>query len=113
MAVWESIVKQNGIVMTVLKNVSRFEYKMRSQIINANDSVRSNFVEGYYSGYIKEYIRFLKYSRRSGEELHERVKSLYELELIEEELFQQFETRNRKTNYLIDRTRQSLELKDD
>jgi len=111
MVVWGNIQEQNKLVFEILRNVSKYEYKMRSQIINANDLIGSNFVEGYYSGYLKEYIRFLKYSRRSCGELLDRVTTLYELEMINEDKFAEFVDLNKRTGYLIDRTRQSLEAK--
>lgn len=109
MAVYESICKLNEIVQRILQCIPKTEFKMRSQIINANDSIASNFVEGYYSGYINEYIRFLTYSRRSGAELHERIKRVHQMKYIGENIYNEFEDRCIKTMYLIDRTRQGLE----
>ena len=74
MIVWQSIDELDVMVQEILTKVPRNEYKMRSQIDNTSASVGANFVEGYYSGFLPEYIRFLTYSRRSLGELQERVR---------------------------------------
>ncbi|MFH0779598.1 MAG: four helix bundle protein [Parcubacteria group bacterium] len=109
MIVYQSICELSKIVQDILMCIPKTEYKMRSQIINANDSIASNFVEGYYSGYINEYLRFLTYSRRSGAELYERIKRVRQMKYIGENIYNLFEDRILKTMYLIDRTRQGLE----
>lgn len=109
MEVWKSIEQLNEIVNEVLSCIPETEFKTRSQIINANDSIGSNFVEGYYAGYTKEYIRFLTYSRRSAGELHTRIELVWKRGMIGDILFNKFNDRSIKTMYLIDRTRQGLE----
>ncbi len=74
MVVWQSIDKLDMIVQKILKSIPGNEYRLRSQIDSASDSIGANFVEGYYSGFLPEYIRFLTYSRRSLAELQERVR---------------------------------------
>jgi len=63
--VWQNMDRLDVIVQKILKRIPRFETKMRSQIDNASDSIGANFVEGYYSGSIREYLKFLRYSKRS------------------------------------------------
>jgi len=111
MVVWESIEKLAVIMIDVLSCIDEHEFKTRSQIINAHDSISSNFVEGYYSGYDKEFIRFLKYSRRSAAELFDRVSGQFQRKVIGESLYERFEERCVKTMYLLDRTKQWLENK--
>ncbi|MFH0988011.1 MAG: four helix bundle protein [Parcubacteria group bacterium] len=108
MALWESIEKLNDIIRDVLSCIPETSFKERSQIINACDSISSNFVEGYYAGYINEYIRFLTYGRRSAAELCDRVKRVYERKEIGANLFEKFEERCYKTMFLIDRTMKGL-----
>jgi len=109
MIVWKSNEELGELVRDVLSRIPEQEYKMRSQIDNAYNSIGSNFVEGYYAGYVGEFIRFLRYGRRSGAELYERVKQAHQKKIIGDRLFERFEDRSQKTNYLIDRTRQGLE----
>ncbi len=112
MIVWQSIDELDIIVQEILKSVPKNEFKLKSQIDNASDSIGSNFVEGYYSGYIAEYIRFLRMSKRSNGELQERVRRAKRKGYIRnEDLYNKFEDRAIKTMYLLDRTIQSLEKK--
>ena len=76
MIVWQSIDQLDTLVQKIVKKIPKCEFKMRSQINNASDSIGANFVEGYYSAFLPEYLRFLSYSRRSLGELQERVRRL-------------------------------------
>ena len=126
MIVWQSIDELDILVQDILCNVPRNEFKMRSQIDNASASVGANFVEGYYSGFLPEYIRFLTYSRRSLGELQERVRRVLRKGYINErhllptdltapvffELkYSEFDERACKTMYLLNRLIYSLEEK--
>jgi four helix bundle protein len=111
MIVWQSIDQLDIIVQEILPLLPQHEVKMRSQIDNASDSIGSNFVEGYYSGSLGEYIRFLFYSKRSCAEVHERVRRLLRKRLLAEELYNKFEERLCKTMYLLDKTIISLKRK--
>ncbi|MBU0597207.1 four helix bundle protein [Patescibacteria group bacterium] len=111
MIVWQEIDKLDTIVQDILKYIPRGEYKTRSQIDTASDSIGSNFVEGYYSGSLGEYIRFLRYSKRSNGELHERVRRIFRKKYIDQKIFDKFEDNCIRVMYLIDRTIQSLENK--
>ena len=111
MVVWQSIEQLDDIVQDILMCIPKNKYKIYNQLESSNDSVASNFVEGYYSGYLDEYIKFLKYSRRSGAEVYTRGRRVYKHKYFGDNLYKKFEERCVKTMYLIDRTRQSLEKK--
>ncbi|MBN2621554.1 four helix bundle protein [candidate division WOR-3 bacterium] len=111
MIVWQNMDKLDIIVQKILKKIPRFEVKMRSQIDNASDSVGANFVEGYYSGSIPEYLKFLRYSKRSLGELRERVRRVSRKGYILDGLYEEFTDLAIKTMYLIDRLRRSSENK--
>jgi four helix bundle protein len=111
MIVWHSIDELDIIVQDILCNVPRNEFKMRSQIDNASASVGANFVEGYYGGFLPEYIRFLTYSRRSLGELQERVRRVLRKGYINELKYSEFDERACKTMYLLNRLIYSLEKK--
>lgn len=74
MVVWQNADRLDILVQKFLRKIPRYEFKLRSQIDGASDSIGANFVEGYYSGSLGEYLRFLRYSKRSLGELHERVR---------------------------------------
>ena len=111
MIVWQSIDQLDTVVQEILGKVPRNEFKMRSQIDNASASVGANFVEGYYSGFLPEYIRFLTYSRRSLGELQERVRRVLRRGYIAEEQYSGFDERACKTMYLLNRLIYSLKDK--
>lgn len=111
MIVWQSIDELDMIVQSVLKKIPKNEFKIRSQIDNASASVGANFVEGYYSGFLPEYIRFLTYSRRSLGELQERVRRVLRKGYIVEIEYGKFDERACKTMYLLNRLIYSLKDK--
>jgi len=111
MIVWQSIEQLDDIVQEILQCIPKTKYKIYNQIESSNDSVAANFVEGYYAGSLGEYIKFLKYSRRSCAEVFARSRRVYKHKYFEEKLYLKFEERCVKTMYLIDRTRQALEKK--
>lgn len=111
MIVWQSIDQLDMIVQKILKKIPKYEFKLRSQIDNASDSVGANFVEGYYSGFLTEYIRFLTYSRRSLGELQERIRRVLRKGYITKIEFDNFDERSGKTMFLLNRLIYSLKNK--
>lgn len=111
MIVWQSIDQLDTIVQKILQNIPVKAYKMRAQIDNASDSVGANFVEGYYSGFLPEYIKFLKYSRRSLGELQERVRRVLRKGYINEKEYSLFDERASKSMFLLNRLIYSLKKK--
>lgn len=58
---WQMADKTDKMIQDkILKCLPKNEFKTRSQIDNASDSIGSNIVEGYYSNSTKEYVRFFK-----------------------------------------------------
>lgn len=111
MIAWQMADQLDIMTQEILKYIPKNEYKTRSQIDNASDSIGSNFVEGYYSGSLKEYIRFLRYSRRSCGELQERIRRTFRKRYITQQLYEKFHQHVIRTGYIFDRLIQSLELK--
>ena len=108
MELWKSLEQLNEIVNEIIKQIPAHDYKAINQITNAHDSMASNFVEGYYAGYIKEFERFLTYGRRSGAELQTRVSLIHGRGTISDDLYHRFDDRCIKTLYLFDQTRKGL-----
>lgn len=111
MIVWQSMDELDSLVQEILAKIPRKEYKIRAQIDSASDSVGANFVEGYYSGFLPEYIRFLTYSRRSLGELQERVRRVLRKSYIDQREYEKFDERAGKTMYLVNRLIYSLKEK--
>ena len=109
MIIWQNIDKLDIIVQDILKHIPKNEYKTRSQIDNASDSIGSNFVEGYYSDSLGEYIRFEKYAKRSLAELQERIRKILRKGYINQKIYDEFDDLAIKMMYLFDRLITSLE----
>ena len=111
MVVWQNMDKLDELVQKILKSIPKHEFKIRSQIDSASDSVGANFVEGYYSGSLGEYLRFLHYSKRSLGELRERIRRVKRKGLIVDRMYEVFDDCGIRTMYLLDRLIQSLKNK--
>lgn len=110
---WQMADKLDLLVQEIIRQLPKNEFKLRSQIDNASDSVGSNIVEGYYSGSTGEYIRFSKYSRRSCAEVQERLRRIQRKRLVSQDLCEKAISHSIKTGYIIDRLIQGLEIKRD
>ncbi|MEO0136383.1 MAG: four helix bundle protein [candidate division WOR-3 bacterium] len=113
MIVWQNIDRLDSYVQFLLKKLPKYEYKLKSQIDDASDSIGANFVEGYYSGSLSEYLRFLHYSRRSAGELKERIRRVLRKGYISEIEYERFNKLATGTMYLLDRLILSLKIKKD
>ena len=111
MKVWQNIDALDMLVQDILKAIPKNEFIMRSQIDKASDSVGANFVEGYYSGSTAEYLRFLRYGKRSLGELHERIRRLVRKNILTSYKYNTFNTSAIKTMYMFDRLIYALEYK--
>lgn len=97
MVVWQNMDKLDEIVQKILKGIPQREFKMKSQIDSASDSIGANFVEGYYSGSLGE--------------LRERIRRVKRKGYITYDRYEEFNDCAIKTMYLIDRLIQSLKNK--
>ena len=111
MRVWQNADRLDVMVQKILARIPKHEFEMRSQIDSASDSIGANFVEGFYSGALGEYIRFLRYSKRSLGELQERVRRVLRKGYINQTEYDEFDDLAIKTMYLFDRLLKSLENK--
>jgi len=111
MIVWQMADTLDIEIQNLLKKLPKNEFSMKSQIDSASDSIGSNFVEGYYAGSLGEYIRFLRYSRRSCAELQERVRRISRKGYLDNDYLNSVLDKIIKTGYLIDRLVYSLETK--
>jgi four helix bundle protein len=111
MRVWQNADRLDMMVQKILAKLPKHEFQMRAQIDTASDSIGANFVEGYYSGSLGEYIRFLRYGKRSLGELQERVRRVLRKGYITPVEYAEFDDLTIKTMFLFDRLIQSLEAK--
>ncbi len=111
MVVWQNMDRLDTLVQQILKHIPKSEFKMKSQIDSASDSIGANFVEGYYSGSLAEYLRFLHYSKRSLGELKERARRVKRKGFVTMNEYAHFDDCAIRTMYLLDRLIQSLKRK--
>lgn len=111
MIVWQMADKLDAMIQKVLNKIPRTEFKLREQLDSASDSVVSNFVEGYYSGSLAEYIRFCKYSKRSLGEVQQRLSRILRKNYISEKEYKEADEIAGKTMYLFNRLLDALEKK--
>ncbi len=112
MIIWQNIDRIDVFVHEmILPKIHSYKRWLRSQIESALDSVGANFVEGYYSGSIREYLRFIRYSKRSLTELRDRIERCVRKKIVSEELFESFEKLACQTLYLYGRLISALERK--
>ncbi len=109
MIVWQNIDKLEAMVYTIiLIKIPKNLFSLRDQIERSLNSVGANFVEGYYSGSLKEYIRFLGYSKRSLAELQDWIRRCWYKRLISDKEYNDFDNLAIKTLYLLNRLIQAL-----
>lgn len=111
MIVWQMADKLDALIQKVWEKIPRTEFKLREQLDSATDSVGSNFVEGYYSNSLNEYIRFLRYSKRSLGEVQQRMRRILRKKYITESEYKEVDSNAGRTMYLFDRLIEALERK--
>ncbi|MBI4671052.1 MAG: four helix bundle protein [Chloroflexi bacterium] len=108
MRVWQNADRLDVMVQKMLAKIPKHEFKLRSQIDSASDSIGANFVEGYYSGSLGEYIRFTRYGKRSLGELQERIHRTLRKGYVTQADVTEFDDLAIKTMYLFDRLLSAL-----
>jgi len=108
MRIWQNADRLEELTQKVIKLIPGNNHKLKGQLDRASNSITANFVEGYYSGSIPEYIRFLNYGKRSLGELHQHFRSCHIRSYITEVEFNALDTLSWQTIYLFDRLIRSL-----
>jgi four helix bundle protein len=112
MVVWKNLDEVEFFIhKRILPAIPRNCFSLRDQIDRACSSCGVNFIEGYYSGSIKEYLRFLGYSKRSLAELQDWVRRCFHKSYIPEETCLKFDDLSIRTLYLLNRLIASLKKK--
>lgn len=109
MIVWKNLDMIEEIVLKKIRpKLPKSEFQLIDQIDRSCSSSAANFIEGYYSGSLKEYIRFLKYSKRSLAELQDWVRRAFRKSLIGEIQYIEVDTLIIRTMFLLNRLINSL-----
>jgi len=109
MIVWQNLDKLEIMVQKeILKTIPKNCFNLIDQIDRATSSSVANFIEGYYSGSRKEYIKFLKYSKRSLAELQDWIRRIYHKGYLSFDSYNKFDKFSIQTMYLLNRLINSL-----
>lgn len=73
--------------LTEQENFKR-DFRLRDQIQGAASSIMHNIAEGFDDGSDIEFIRFLKYARRSASEVQSEIYLAFDRKYVNEESFQ-------------------------
>ncbi|MFA5840622.1 MAG: four helix bundle protein [Candidatus Margulisiibacteriota bacterium] len=112
MIVWQNLDKIEQIAQKeILVRIPKNCFSLIDQLDRSCSSSVANFIEGYYSGSIKEYIRFIGYSRRSLAELQDWVRRCFHKGYISENTYLQFDDLAIKTIFLENRLIHALRNK--
>jgi four helix bundle protein len=112
MVVWQNIDRLEAIFQQkILPKIPGHCFQLRDQMDRACGSVGANFIEGYYSGSLKEYLRFLGYSKRSLAELQDWVRRSFHKAYLPEADYYEFDDLLIKTLFLLNRLINALKNK--
>lgn len=112
MIVWQNMDKLEVLVNEILNNhIPKNKFKLRDQLDRSCSSCVANFIEGYYSGSIKEYLRFLSYSKRSLAELQDWARRCFHKDYLTHTTYDTIDDLCIKTMFLLNRLINALKAK--
>src|SRR5881275_1627350 len=82
--VWQKAMDLFGLVWQLIDEESRIDFKLRSQLADATQSISANISEGYGRRSINEYIQFLYYALGSLAETMTRGVGLQRIKQVSE-----------------------------
>ena len=89
--VWNHAIDLLALVNEIIKSIRRIDPRLKSQILDATQSISSNIAEGYCRRTINEYLQYLNVSLGSSGESMTRMVGLKKLRLISEDQFESFD----------------------
>ena len=110
--VWEKAIELYKLVWNIVKG-AKIDFKLRSQISDAAQSVSSNIAEGYGRRSVNEYVQFLYIALGSLAETLTRTIGLKVTEQISEEQFHSIDVLHYEVENKLIRLIESLEKKKD
>jgi len=111
--VWQKAIELFDVVWNVAVKESKIDFKLRSQWIDATQSISANISEGYGRRSVSEYIQFLYYALGSLAETMTRAIGLRQTQQIPSERFQQFDLLHYEVENRLLRMIEKLEQKRD
>jgi four helix bundle protein len=111
--VWEKSVELYKMIWKIIYEDLKLDFKLRSQLADAAQSVSANIAEGYSRRSIKEYIQFLYISLSSLSETLTRIIGLEVTNQITEAQFAMIDSLHYEIENKLLRLVESLERKRD
>ncbi len=111
--VWQKAMELFELVWNIVFIETRIDFKLRSQIADAAQSIASNIAEGYGRRFISEYIQFLYYALGSMAETMTRAVGLKQTKQISAERFHDFDLLHYEVENRLLRLIEKLEQKRD
>ena len=111
--VWQKAMQLFELIFTIVFIESKVDFKLRSQIADAAQSISANISEGYGRRSINEYIQFLYYALGSLAETMTRAVGLKQTQQISSERFHQFDLLHYEVENRLLRLIEKLEQKRD
>ena len=111
--VWQKAMELFELVWSIVFIETRIDFKLRSQIADAAQSISSNIAEGYGRRSVSEYIQFLYYALGSMAETMTRAVGLKQTKQISAERFHDFDLVHYEVENRLLRLIEKLEQKRD
>ena len=111
--VWRKAVGLFDLVWNIAFREAKIDLKLRSQWVDAAQSVSANIAEGYGRRSVNEYIQFLYYALGSMAETMTRAVGLKQTQQISSERFQGFDVLHYEVENRLLRLLEKLEQKRD
>lgn len=92
--VWNDAIDLFRLTYKLIKSISNLDFKLKSQILDAAQSISANIAEGYGRRSINEYLYFINISLGSSAESLTRVIGLKEIGLISSNDFEEFDKKH-------------------
>jgi len=89
--VWNDAIELLTLVDEITRSIRRLDLKLKSQILDATQSISSNIAEGYCRRTINEYLQSLNIALGSSGETMTRMVGLKRLGLVSEERLEDFD----------------------
>ena len=111
--VWQKAIQLFDVVWSIAFKKSKIDFKLRSQWVDAAQSISANIAEGYGRRSINEYIQFLYYALGSLAETMTRAVGLKQTQQISSERFREFDSLHYEVENRLLRLIEKLEEKRD
>jgi len=109
--VWNNGLELFKFCYQLASKIPNLDYKLKSQILDAAQSISSNIAEGYCRRSITEYLHFLNIALGSTGELLTRIIGLKEINLLTENEFDQFDQKHYEVENKLLSLIKSLQIK--